>query len=228
MNMRVDIACQPSYSLAYVHLDGGESVLCESGAMVAMSAGMRVAVSTAGGVTGAVLRKVAGQETFFMARFEAMVHGAWVALAPKFPGDIADVEVTDQHPLLVQTGSLLAHPDTVKTDVKFGGVGTVLQREGLTVLLARGAGKVLICSYGGLQRFDLGEGERLIVDTGHLVAWSANMGLKIGPLSGVVEAAFSGEGLVAELTGPGMVFLQTRAERALRSWLLPPREQNAG
>ena len=226
-NMHIDLTCQPSYTMAYVRLSHGENVVCESGALVAMSAGIESDVSTGGGVAAALVRKVAGQESFFMGRYRALTEGAWVALAPKFPGDINVVDLVDGRDLIVQTGSLLGHADGVETSMRFGGIGTVIQREGLAVMLAKGVGQLLICSYGGLQRFEIGPGEHIVVDTGHLVAWSAGMGLRIGPLSGVVAASVSGEGLVAELTGPGEVYVQTRSESSLRSWIIPSREQNA-
>jgi len=213
--------------MAYVRLSHNESVICESGALVAMSAGIESAVSTGGGVASALIRKVAGQESFFMGKYRALTDGAWVALAPKFPGDINVVEMSEGRDLIVQTGSLLGHAEGVETSVRFGGVGTIIQKEGLAVMLAKGVGKILICSYGGLQRFEVGQGEHIIVDTGHLVAWSAGMGIRLGPLSGVVAASVSGEGIVAELTGPGEVYLQTRSESSLRSWIVPTREQNS-
>ncbi len=212
--------------MAYIRLDAGEGIICESDAMVAMSAGIETAASTGGGVASALLRKVAGQETFFMGKYRAVTHGAWVAVAPRFPGDINVVDMAPGRDLILQTGSLLAHGEQVETTIRFGGVGTIIQREGLAVLLATGEGSLVVCSYGGLQRFDLGIGERVVVDTGHLVAWSAGMGLKLGPLSGVVSAGLTGEGVVAELTGPGEVFIQTRSEASLRSWIAPSRSQN--
>jgi uncharacterized protein (AIM24 family) len=38
----------------------------------------------------------------------------------------------------------------------------------------------------------------------------------------------SGEGIVARLTGPGPVFIQTRAEQGLTSWLAPSRAHDNG
>ena len=225
--MQIDYSAQPAYTVAYVRLAAGEELVCESGSMVALSAGVEVAASTGGGIMSAAVRKVLGEESFFRARYVSRVDGGWVAIAPKYPGDAATIEVAPGREMIVQTGSVLAHGVGVETDVNFTGLGGLVMREGLTVLRAHGAGQLLICSYGGLQRFTPGPGERMIVDTGHLVAWSAGMGLRMGPLSGVVSSALTGEGFVAELTGPGEVWIQTRAEASLRSWLFPTREQNS-
>lgn len=223
--MIVDLACQPAYAVAYVRLGAGEEMYCESGSMIAMSSGVEIAGSTGGGIAKAVLRKAVGQESFFMARYQSRVEGGWVALAPKFPGDIATINVTNQK-WLMQTGSMLAHSAGIHSEVRFGGLGSLLQQEGVTLIEVEGQGQLVICSYGGLQRINPGPGERVVVDTGHLVAWTADMAVRIGPLSGVVTAAVTGEHLVAEFKGPGEVWIQTRSERQLQSWLLPDRAQN--
>jgi hypothetical protein len=54
------------------------------------------------------------------------------------------------------------------------------------------------------------EGERYIVDNGHLVAWNTKYVLERVASGGIVSGLASGEGLVCKFTGPGTVFLQTR------------------
>lgn len=223
--MHVDLAAQPAYAIAYIRLAANEEVEVERGAMVAMSAAVEVSTTTGGGVARAAMRKMVGQENFFLARYRSRVDGGWVAVAPRFPGDIVTVDIQPGADLLVQTGAFLAHSAGIETDMRFGGLGSVAQREGAALIHASGDGQMLLCSYGGIQRFDLG-GEKLIVDTGHLLAFSAGMAMRIGPLSSILTSQLSGEGLVAEITGPGVVYIQTRAEQALRSWLMPEREQN--
>ena len=224
--MRVEMSGQPAYTLAVVTLDHDESVFCEPGAMVALSAGIEASTSLEGGVVRAAMRKVLGDEDFFLGRYRASVHGAWVALAPRFPGDIAEVPVT--HPVAVQSGAMLAFSAGVDLDVRYAGLRNILLREGATVMRASGNGTILISSYGALRAMALREGESIVVDTGHLVAWHAHMDVRIGPLAGIVGQALTGEGLVARVTGPGRVWIQTRAEQGMRDWLLPERGHNAG
>ena len=227
--MEVRLSCQPSYTLAYCFLEAGESVWSERGAMAALSAGVTVGAGFGrGGVSKALLRKETGGESLFMTKFTADVHGAWVALAPRYPGDIQTCAVVQGEDLLVQTGSLLGHSDGVEVDVKWAGVRNVVLHEGATVLRVHGDGEVLLASYGGLQRFELAAEEEMIVDTGHLVAYGIGVGIKLGMLGGARVAAMSGEGIVARLTGPGPVFIQTRAEQGLTSWLAPSRAHDNG
>lgn len=229
--MRVVISDRPSYSLATVVLDAGESVYAEAGAMAAMSDGIEVKAGPGpGGVMKAVMRKQLGGESFFMTRFSALVHGAWVALAPRFPGDIVEVEVTREVGLMVETGAMLAMGDGVQTNIGLGGLTQVVLHEGLTMLKLTGSGKALLSSYGAIQRFDLAAGQRIVVDTGHLVAYSEDMHerVRVGLVGDLLTAKFSGEGVAGLFTGPGTVYLQTRAEQSLKSWLFPNREQNSG
>lgn len=227
--MEVKLACQPSYTLAYCFLGAGETVYSERGAMAALSAGVKVGANTGtGGISKALLRHEMGGESLFMTKYTAEVHGAWVALAPRYPGDIQLVEVYEGMQLLIQSGSLLGHSEGVEVDVKWAGVRNIVLREGATLLRAHGDGEVLIAAYGGLQRFDLAEGEEMVVDTGHLVAYGASVAVKIGMLGGARVAAMSGEGVVARLTGPGPVFVQTRAEQGLRSLIAPTRGHDSG
>lgn len=221
--MEVSLACSPAYSMAYVHLEAEESVFAEKGAMVALSAGVEVSAHMDGGVVRSAVRRAMAGESFFFSRYRSQVHRGWVALAPRFPGDISPVELGMMGPLLIQSGSLLGYAESIDVVTRVGSFQQVVMREGATVMRAEGVGTLLLCAYGGIQRFDVLPGQQMVVDTGHLVAWSASLGMKVGPLSGVVTSALTGEGLVCAFTGPGAVFVQTRAEQQLESWLFPDR-----
>lgn len=226
--MKVDVTSRPAYAIAYVRLSRGESVFAESGALVAMSAGVEASATLSGGLVQSVARRLVASESLVMARYTAHVEGGWVSLSPRFPGDVASIDLTPSTPLYVQSGSLLGHGEGLEVGPAVGSLQSVALREGAIVLGAVGHGPLLIAAYGGLERFDLNAGEQLVVDSGHLAAWSASLGFRVGPLKGVVSSTLTGEGIVAEFTGPGTVFVQTRAEQQLRSWLLPSRSHNEG
>lgn len=223
MVVQIDVTSRPAYSMAYVRLARGESVFAESGALVAMSAGIEVAATLSGGLVQSVARRLVANESLVMAAYRSAVDGAWVALSPRFPGDVLPVDLVPSAPLCVQSGSLLAHGEGVDVGASLGNVQTVAMREGVTVLVAVGTGPLLIASYGGLERFDLNAGEQVVVDSGHLTAWTARMRMSVGPLKGVVSSMLTGEGIVCSIEGPGTVFVQTRSEQQFRSWLLPDR-----
>lgn len=161
-----------------------------------------------------------------MARYRADRAGSWVAVAPRRPGDIAVLDVDPAHPLLMDQAAFLAHSEGLELSTRMANAQTFALRKGATVLRASGAGKLVVASYGALERVELGPGERLIVDTGHMAVWSAGMRLQVGPLKGVVSSALTKEGLVGQFTGPGLVYVQTRAEEASGSWFRPRKGQD--
>ena len=227
--MIIEITCQPAYALAYLRLARGEQVFCEPGSMVAMSMGIELNARVDGNPITAALRNAIAAESFFMTRLRSQVDGAWVAVAPKFPGDIAQIPISANDPLNLQSGSYLAHDAGVELGVKISSPGEFLLREGVTLLKVHGSGNVVICSYGGMQSIDLKIGDQVVVDTAHLVAWSDSLDLKVGALTGIVSSQFTAEGLVGRFTAtkqPGRIVIQTRAEQALRGWLIPEREMN--
>lgn len=234
--MKIHITCQPSYSLGYCLMDVGENLLVERDGMAKMSLGLDVDVGVGpGGMVKAAMRKHLGGESFFMGRYTATAHGAWIAVAPPFPGDIKVVDVAPGKPgILCGSGSLIACQGAcgnvagVTVDVRWAGVRRILLKEGATVLHLDGHGSVLLGSYGGIEEFSLGAGETVVVDSGHLVAWEDTVDMSVGPLSSASTAVFTGEWLVAKLTGPGQVWTQTRSEEALGNFLMPNRKQNTG
>jgi Uncharacterized conserved protein len=62
--MKVNILYKPSYSLADVSLNGGESIIVESGSMVGMSSDMQVETGMKGGLFQSLARSVLGGESF--------------------------------------------------------------------------------------------------------------------------------------------------------------------
>jgi uncharacterized protein (TIGR00266 family) len=229
MIMHVELACQPAYTLAYLHLSAGEEAWCEPGSMVAMSMGIEMSARVDGNPVKAALRNFIAGESFFLSRIRGQVAGAWVAISPKFPGDVAAVEIFPGDPLMVQSGSYLAHGSGVDVGVKLAGAGEFLLQEGSVLLSISGKGTAVIASYGGMQSIDLNIGDSVVIDTAHLVAWSTSLILKVGPLNGVFTSAAGGEGLAGQFTAknaPGRVIIQTRAESQIKSWFQPDREMN--
>ncbi len=215
--------------MAYLRLGAGETAYCEPGSMVAMSMGVELNARIDGNVVTSALRNMIGGESFFLTRVRGQMAGVWVAVAPRFPGDVAPVTVVDNDRLTVQSGSYLAHEEPVDINVRLAKPGEFLLREGATLLEMSGNGQALLCSYGGMQVIDLNPGEQLVVDTSHLVAWSSSLDLRVGALTGLISAQFTSEGLVGRFTAgqrPGRVIIQTRGEQTLRDWLFPTREMN--
>lgn len=69
------------------------------------------------------------------------------------------------------------------------------------------------------QNSQLQEGEKYLIDNGHLVAWNCKYVMERVASGGIISGIASGEGLVCKFSGPGTVFLQTRNPAAFSLYL---------
>ena len=78
----------------------------------------------------------------------------------------------------------------------------------------------MVACYGAMETWDLQPGQRMVIDTGHLVAYTEGTAYVTRQVNrGLAQSLKSGEGLVFEFTGPGRVVSQTRSPTALTEWL---------
>ena len=218
--MKVEILYRPSYSLACVKLSSGEQITAEAGAMVSMSPNIQVDTKMKGGLLKSLARSVLGGESFFINHFLAVGQPGEINLAPTLPGDVFTLELTDET-YLVQSGSFLASGDDIETDTTWGGAKTFFGGEGLIMLRCAGSGTLILSSYGAIHEIELKPAEEYTIDTGHLVAFSQDMGFKVRSIGNLKTTFLGGEGLVVDMTGPGKVLMQTRSVGAFLEWLLP-------
>ncbi len=218
--MKHEILYKPSYSLAVLDMERGEEIVAESGAMVSMSPGISIETSTrGGGLLGGLARKFLTNESFFLNTFHADEPGE-ITLAPPLPGDVFYTDMRNQT-LMVQSGSYMASSKSLSVDTQWGGAKTFFSKEGLFLIRVQGSGDLFLSSYGAIHIKELGNGEKYIVDTGHMVAFDETVNYRVTRVGGLKSTLFSGEGLVVELTGPGRVLIQSRSADSFLSWLIP-------
>ena len=215
-----EVLYQPSFALAVIQLQAEQSILAEAGAMVSMSANVELQSQMKGGLFGA-LKRAAGGESAFVSTFTARGGAGEVTFAPGGPGDIAALELSNQQ-FFVQSSSYLAGDTSLVTDTRWGGARSFFGGEGLFVLQVTGTGLLLVSSFGAIHRKRLSPGERYVVDTGHLVAWEGSTNYTLRKAAqGFFRSMVSGEGIVAEFTGPGEILIQTRNLAAFAGLLRP-------
>lgn len=215
-----EIKYQGAFALAVVNLQPEQAISAEAGAMVSMSANVDLDSQMKGGVFGALKRAVGG-ESAFVSTFTSKGGPGEVTFAPGAPGDVAGIEMNNQT-FMVQSSSYLAGDTSLVVDTKFGGAKSFFGGEGLFVLHVSGAGLLLVSSFGAIHRKVLKAGERYVVDTGHLVAWEGQMQYQLRKAAaGFFKSMLSGEGMVAEFTGPGEILIQTRNLAAFAGLLKP-------
>jgi len=153
-----------------------------------------------------------------------------VTRAPPAPGDISSLTLNNQA-FFVQGSSFLGASPTIAVDTKFGGAKSFFSGEGLFLIHANGSGTLLISSFGAIRKKTLAPGERYVVDTGHIVAFEANVQYQLQKATkGFFRSMASGEGIVAHYTGPGDIYLQTRNLEAFAGILKPffPTQDSGG
>ncbi len=218
--MDVSIRHSPSFAAARVTLDPREEIRAESGAMMAASAGVGITSSTQGGVMKGLKRSFLGGESLFVTTFTAPANGGWVDVAHHLPGDVIVTSVSAERPLSITRGCWLASAASVELDTKWGGFKNLFGGEGGFLVHATGMGTVLLACYGAIDTVQLGAGESVTIDTGHVVAFDPSTTSQIRKVAGgVIQTLKSGEGFVFDFTGPGWVMTQTRNPTALQAWI---------
>jgi uncharacterized protein (TIGR00266 family) len=216
--MEVSVRHNPSFAVARVALAGDEEIRAESGAMMATSGGVAVESKAQGGIMKSLKRSVLGGESFFITSFRAPPTGGWVDCAARLPGDVVVLDAA--HGLNLTKGTYLCSAGTVQIDTAWGGFKNAFGGEGGFMIRAGGTGPVVCACYGALDAIDLVEGEQLVLDSGHLVAYTDGVTFQLRKVTkGMMQTLKSGEGLVFEFTGPGRVWTQSRNIDELIGWL---------
>lgn len=216
--MNLAIRHSPSFAVVRAELAGGEEIRIESGAMMAMSAGVTLESKMEGGLKKGLMRSVLGGESLFITRLTAGADGDWVDAAARMPGDAAVLDVAGS--LNLTSGAWLLSGPGVDIDTKWGGFKNLVGGEDGFLVKANGTGQVVVGCYGALEVYELAAGQQLVLDSGHLVAYEDSLTLTTRKVTGgLMQTLKSGEGLVFEFTGPGRVWGQTRNEGELIAWL---------
>jgi uncharacterized protein (TIGR00266 family) len=226
--MRFEKKFDPAYALAICHLDPGDQVIAESGAMVTQDAHIKMETSASqgkgiGGLLKGLGRKVLTGETFFRNTFTAETTAGEVTFAPGLPGDILIHEMQGSD-LIVQQSAYLASATSVEIETKWGGFKGFFSQGHVFWIRAFGTGPLALNAFGAIKQIDV-DGV-FIIDTGHIVAFESTLNYKIRRVGSWFSTIFSSEGLVCRFEGTGKLFIQTRNPSEFGSLVggkLPPR-----
>jgi uncharacterized protein (TIGR00266 family) len=218
--MKFQIVSPGPYAMVKAQLDLGETLKAEAGAMVAMSDSIDVEGKMEGGFFKGLGRMLAG-ESFFFQTLAARRGPGHVLLAHSIPGEIHPLSLDGRTSYLLHKDGFLAGTSGVDISTKMQNLMKGLfSGEGFFVLRVSGMGTLFVSSYGAIHPIDLADGEQIIIDNSHLVAWPEGMTYKIQKASsGWISSLTSGEALVCRFQGPGRVLIQTRNPPGFGSWL---------
>ena len=219
--MKYEILHQDAFPLVRCDLEKGESIKAESDAMVAMSPTLVVEGKMEGGLLSGLARSFLAGEKFFFQEITAKHGPGYVLLAHALPGGIVSVELDGSYDLRVQKDGFLAATQGIKIDTKMQNLTKgIFSGEGFFIVNISGRGTVFLSSYGAIHPVNVPEGEEMIIDNGHLVAWPAHMSYEIKKASsGWISSITSGEGLACRFQGPGEILIQTRNPGAFEGWI---------
>jgi uncharacterized protein (TIGR00266 family) len=216
--MNLSIKHSPAFAVVRAQIGAGEQISIESGAMMAMAAGVSLESKMEGGLKKGLMRSVLGGESLFISKLTGSKDGDWVDAAARLPGDVTVIDVNGS--VNLTSGAWLLSGSGVEIDTKWGGFKNLVGGEGGFLIRATGTGQVVCSCYGALETYDVAAGEQLVLDSGHLVAYEDTLTFTTRKVtSGLMQTLKSGEGLVFEFTGPGKVWAQTRNPGELITWL---------
>ena len=191
-------------------VEGGETVICEAGAMSWMTPNMEM--QTSGGGLGKMFGRMLSGENAMQNRYTAKKGAGMIAFASSFPGSIRAYEITPSKPIICQKKAFLASSEGVELSVFFQKkiAGGLFGGEGFVMQKISGNGTVFLEIDGSTVEYELAAGQQLVIDTGYLAMMDATVKMEIQQIKGVANALFGGEGLFnTVVTGPGRVLVQT-------------------
>lgn len=209
MNFRIEH--RPDFSWLTVEIARGQKLFVEAGAMSSMSTNMKMTSQFKGG-----FRRFLTGESLFLSEFKAEGVDGEVTIAPGPNGDIGHMNLQNQT-VYLSSSSYVAHTEGLNYETKFQKLSAgLLSGAGWFLVKMTGTGDVWFNGYGALMELDVQD--EMLIDNGHLVAFTEGLDYDIIKLGNYKSLFFSGEGFVCRFRGQGKVFVQTKKPSALVHW----------
>ncbi len=220
--MRYEIKGSP-FPVAICYLESGEQIITEGGGMSWMSPNMKMETTTNGGL-GKAIGRLFSADKMFQNRYTSVGGNGMIAFTSCFPGEIRAIELHQGDELICQKSAFLASTQGVDMNIffrkklssgLFGGEGFIMQK-------FTGEGLLFIEIDGTPVEYNLQAGEKLILDTGHVVMMDGSCKMDVQTVKGAKNIFFGGEGLFNTVVeGPGRVVVQTMPVSKLAETLIP-------
>ena len=211
-----------------ISLAGGEKLTAEGDNVSWYTPGMDLETSTrfgSGGKGGFMsgLKRALGGGALFLTEYTAPPNGGFVAFATRMPGVIRDLTIDPNDHFMVQQGSYLVSTQDVEVSVGlqqrlgagiFGGAGLIFQR-------LAGHGTAWVELSGEIVEYELQAGQSMIVHPGHLALFRDGMDLQFATVKGIKNKLFGDSMFMAQISGPGHIWLQSMTAAKLAAALEP-------
>ena len=215
----------------HVSMRRGETIYCESDAMVMMESTLDLKGKMKGGLGSALMRTFANGESFFQQHIEATRGDGDCLLSPTLPGAMQIVDVGPNN-YIISDGAFVAASSGVDLRVRTQSLGNALfaQSGGFFVTETGGSGQVVVSGFGSMSMLEVEPGKDAIIDNAHVVCWDSTLRYEIsittgssgGFLGNLINSQTSGERLVLRFSGRGKVYVCSRNRDAFKTWMQQP------
>lgn len=211
-----------SLPVVICQLNRGDEILTQAGGMSWHTEGISVSTEGRGGMGKMLGRALAG-ERIFQNIYKANSDNQEIAFASSFPGSILPIRLDSRGKgLIIQKNAFLASELSINSEVYFKRNlrAGMFAGEGFVMLRLTGDGLAFLEVDGSVHKYELEAGEKIVVDTGHVVAMESTCSMDIETAGRIKSMMFGGEGLFnTTVTGPGRVYLQSMPIERLRALL---------
>jgi len=204
---------RPDFSFLTVTIPAGQTLKVEASAMAGMDTHLRMKTKFKGG-----LGRFLTGESLFINEFTAEGALGELSIAPGAPGDLEHVYLDNQS-IFLQNTAFVASALEINVETKWQGLTKgFFSGESFFLIRCSGKGDLWFNTFGAMiEMVDVNDD--LVVDTGHIVAFTEGLEYSVSRLGGYKSLFLSGEGLVCRFRGQGKVWIQTRKISPLASWL---------
>jgi len=219
----------------HVSMRKGETIYCESDAMVMMESTLDLKGKMKGGLGSALMRTFANGESFFQQHIEAARGDGDCLLSPTLPGAMQIVDCGPNH-YIISDGAFVAATSGVDLKVRTQSIGNALfATSGASCCIAERVSMNSSCarcisSFGSMSMLEVEPGKDAIIDNSHVVCWDSTLRYEIsittgtsgGFLGNLINSQTSGEGMVLRFSGKGKVYVCSRNRTAFKAWMQTP------
>ena len=216
----------------HVSMKRGETIYCESDAMVMMESTLDLKGKMRGGLGSALMRTFANGESFFQQHIEATRGDGDCLLSPTLPGAMQVVDCGAGSQYIISDGAFVAASSGVELRVRTQSLGNALfaGSGGFFVTETGGSGQVVVSGFGSMSMLEVEPGKDAIIDNSHVVAWDSTLRYEVsittgqsgGFLGNLINSQTSGEGLVLRFSGRGKIYVCSRNRAAFKAWMQAP------
>lgn len=209
----------------------GESVFCESDAMVMMEDGLELTGEMRSGLFQSLTRRFTTGESLFQQKITATTAGGDCLLAPQLDGDVEILDVGVGQNYCLNDGAFVACSEQIELEASLQrnlGGAVFGQTGGFVIMKTTGQGKLAVTGKGVIFAIEVTKDKPVTIDNGHVVCWDSALDYSLsvssanedrGLMGNLINSVTSGEGFVLKFRGSGKVYLSSRNPNAYRGWL---------